>query len=142
MGDFNIYFHHEKRNHIKTALEERDIINPITERYGRDKAPNTHARGSHPIDAIFCSRSIEMIMGGYEEGMNEISDHQAIWMDITMDSILGVDRGVFQKPLTRKLQIQNKKVTRRFNQAIERQIRQHKMVEKAEELMEIARNTR
>ena len=66
-----------------------------------------------------------MIMGGFEEGMDKISDHRAIWMDITMDSILGVDRGVFQKPLTRKLQVQNKKVTRKFNQALEKQIRQH-----------------
>ena len=139
MGDFNIAFHHAKRNSIETALEERDIINPITERYGKADAPNTHSRGSHPIDAIFCSRSIEMIRGGFEEGMDEISDHRALWMDITMDSILGVDRGVFQKPLTRKLQIQNKKVTCKFNRALEHQIRKHNLVEKAEKLLEIAR---
>ena len=142
MGDFNIAFHHSRRNHIEKALEERDIINPITERYGRDDAPNTHTRGSLPIDAIFCSQSIDMIMGGFEVGMDEISDHRAIWMDITMDSILGVDRGKFQKPLTRKLQIRNKKVTQKFNRALDTQITQHRMVEKAERLLEVARTTK
>ena len=49
--------------------------------------------------------------------------------------MLGEDRGVFDKPLTRKLQIQNKQVTQRFNQALEAQIKEHRMVEKAEALL-------
>ena len=140
MGDFNMQFR-QKKNTMEKALEQRDIINPITSRYGRTRAPNTHAWGSYPIDAIFCSWTIEMIRGGFDEGMDEISDHRAIWMDITMDTILGVDRGVFQKPITRKLQIRNKNVTRRFNRHLEQYIDKHGLIEKAQTIMEIARST-
>ena len=142
MGDFNNPPGQKETRSIEKELAERDIINHITQRYGEGLAPNTQARGSHPIDAIYCSRSIDMIRGGFDKGMDEISDHRAVWMDITMDTLLGVDRGVFQKPINRKLQVKNKKVTDRFNRAFERQIIKHKMIEKAEKLMEIARKNK
>ena len=79
-----------------------------------------------------------MIQGGYDPGMSEISDHRLLWMDITIDSLLGVDRGTFQQPRTRNLQTRNKRVTQRFNTEFETQIANHKLVMKAEELIRVA----
>ena len=80
-----------------------------------------------------------MIRGGFNGVMDEISDHRALWMEVTMDLVLGIDRGVFQRPITRKLQIRNMKVTSKFNQALESQIDQHGLITKAERLLNIAR---
>ena len=78
---------------------------------------------------------MQMVQGGYGPGRPEVSNHRGIWAKFTLDSILGEDRGVFDKPLHRKLQIRNKIVTQRFNKSFETQLEQHRMVEKAEELM-------
>ena len=134
MGDINQTLKTEPTG-LEKQLNERGIIDHVRERYGKEKAPNTHYRGSRPIDAIFGSESLEMIRGGYDPGQTEISDHRSIWGEFTLDSILGEDRGAFQKPKTRKLQIKNKKVTKRYNKEFERQIRIHRLLEKGEALM-------
>ena len=135
MGDINQTLVIEERG-IERQLKDRGIIDHIRERYGKEVAPNTHYRGSRPIDAIFGSETLEMIRGGYDPGQPGISDHRSIWGEFTLDSILGEDRGAFEKPRTRKLQIKNKKVTKRYNQAFERQISIHRLLEKGEQLME------
>ena len=135
MGDFN-HAMGTKREGIEAALETRGIIDHIRQRYGRDSAPNTHYRGSKPIDAILASETLELVRGGYDPGDPIVSDHRSIWAEFTLDSMLGEDRGIFDKPLQRKLQIQNKVVTERFNRALEEQIARHRMVDKAEALLD------
>ena len=133
MGDFNMIMKGGEST-LEKELTDRGIIDHIQTRYGRNNAPSTHKRGSAPIDAIRGSDTLEMIKGGYDGGMQEISDHRLIWADFTMDSLLGANRGSFHKPKLRKLQSTNKKVTDRFNKVLEQQIKIHKVLAKAEEL--------
>ena len=133
MGDVNQRLE-QVPSGLEMQLNRRGIIDQVRQRYGPTEAPNTHYRGSAPIDAIFASETIEMVRGGYDPGEPGISDHRSIWCEITINSLLGVDRGVFEKPLTRKLQIKNKKVTKRFNKAFEYQLTCHRMEERAEAL--------
>ena len=141
MGDFNIQFT-TTRSTLEQQLHHRNIHDPIRERYGVENAPNTHRRGSKPIDAIFASDAIEMIQGGYDAGYPELSDHRAIWMDITIDSILGIDRGIFPRPINRTLQAANPRIREKFNKEFERQLEYHNLVEKATVLEESAREYR
>ena len=73
MGDFNTPINGKSK--IEKELRERGINDVIQGQYGYRQAPNTHARGSNPIDAIFMSETIPIIQGGYKRGFPEISDH-------------------------------------------------------------------
>ena len=132
MGDFNAPITGESR--LEQELEARGIGDIIQRTYGYATAPNTHLRGSKPIDAIFASETINITQGGYDKGHPEISDHRMIWADITLDSLLGVDRGDLTRPRGKKLQISNRAVTHRFNRLFVQQITHHKLLQKAREL--------
>ena len=101
MGDFNIPLN--GKSNLERQLQERGIRDVVQERYGAVNAPNTHKRGSNPIDGIFASESIEMVKGGYDGGQDSISDHRLIWADITLDSILGVVQQAEDNGKERKL---------------------------------------
>ena len=131
MGDFNMAINGKCK--LERELNERGIRDIIQERY-QTKPPASHARGSQAIDGIFATENITMISGGYEPGKSEISDHRMIWADITLDSCLGIDRGEIVRPKGRKLQTNNPKKLKRFNREFERQIKIHKLVEKARDL--------
>ena len=54
MGDLNQPLDENPRG-LEQQLLERGIIDHVRQRYGKDTAPNTHYRGSKPIDAILAS---------------------------------------------------------------------------------------
>ena len=140
MGDFNTEIN--GRSEIVKEFDKRGLRDAIQSRYGHADAPNTHVRGSKPIDAIFISDTINIIKGGYDRGRPEISDHRLIWVDITLDNLLGEDRGDISRPRAKRLQLSNRVVTERFNRNIMRQINQHNMLGKARKLeMEIGEKT-
>ena len=132
MGDFNINLN--GRSQIEQELRARGIEDVIQARYGRENAPNSHKRGSHVIDGIFASETLEMIKGGYDKGMDEISDHRLAWADFTLDTLLGIDRGELVRPRGKKLQITNKARSKRFNKIFRTQMRHHRILHKARKL--------
>ena len=132
MGDFNMPINGTSR--LERELKERGIYDAIQRHYTYQKAPNTHARGSEPIDAIFVSDTIPLIRGGYEQGFTEISDHRMLWIDVHMDDILGGDRGDITRPRAKKLQITNRAVMTRFNKEFMKQINNHRLLEQATQL--------
>ena len=132
MGDFNVAL--EGHSKIEKELQERGLEDAIRSTYGHMDAPNTHVRGSTPIDAIFISDTINITRGGYDRGRDEISDHRLLWVDITMDSLLGKDRGTIERPRGKRLQISNRVVTMRFNKLLMKQIIQHNLIPKARKL--------
>ena len=83
MGDFNTPINGTGR--LEKMLQIRGIKDVIQTRYGYSRAPNTHSRGSRPIDAIFTSETIEMVKGGYKEGYEEVSDHRMVWAEFSMN---------------------------------------------------------
>ena len=132
MGDFNVALKGQSK--LEKELKDRGIEDVIRSTYGYADAPNTHVRGSHPIDAIFTSDTIHIAQGGYDKGRPEISDHRMLWVDITMDSLLGVDRGDITRPRAKKLQVSNRVVTTRFNRLLMKQMIKHNLVSKARQL--------
>ena len=72
-----------------------------------------------------------MEKGGVEEGTRIISDHRLIWADITLDSILGEDRGTKQAMRGRRMKTTNKRAMKQFNSILQKEIKQHNLEGKA-----------
>ena len=132
MGDFNTAI--DGTSTIVRELKDRGLRDAIQSQYGYADAPNTQIRGSKPIDAIFISETLNIIRGGYDRGRPEISDHRFLWADITIDSLLGADRGEISRPKAKRLQISNRVVTERFNRNFMRQMDHHDMLGTARKL--------
>ena len=62
MGDFNLDVTDEDAYLVK-ELKTRGIIERITDRHGKQSAPNTFRWGSRTIDGIFSSKEMEMKHG-------------------------------------------------------------------------------
>ena len=134
MGDFNTALNGSSR--LERALNRRGIYDAIQQRYGQGQSPNSHKRGTHTIDGIFISETVQMIRGGYDGGQDEVSDHRLVWVDLEMDSILGTDRGDLVRPKGKKLQTTNVARTTRYNKLLMEQIRNHRLLQKAKQLDE------
>ena len=132
MGDFNAPL--QGRSLLERELYSRGIHDIIRTTYGYTEAPNTQKRGSQPIDAIYASETIQITQGGYDKGKSEISDHRLVWADITMDLLLGVDRGDITRPRAKKLQTSNRAVTAKYNRLFMQQVIQHRILDKARRL--------
>ena len=139
MGDFNQPL--EGQSRLETRLRERGIEDKLRKHYP-GQAPNTHKRGSKPIDGIFASESITILKGGWEGGMDEISDHRLLWVDVSMDSLLGIDRGDITRPKAKKLQASNQKRVEKFNRLMLQQVYKHKLLVKARNLEEEVKETK
>ena len=109
----------------------RDIV---LEWHGGD-APRTHKRGSHPIDAIFATHSVQCVRAGYagfEDGVqSKRSDHRCLWFDVAINNIFGHEMPLTNKPQARRLKCNDPRVVRTFNQYYFDFLRKHKLHERA-----------
>lgn len=135
MGDFNRDM--SLNRGLRAILEGQGLKDALTERHGQ--GPASHIRGSKAIDGIWVSQNIEMLKGGVEAGNKILSDHRMLWVDLTLDSILGARRGTVDKPSTRRLKTTNKEAVHKFNSILQRELKRHKLVKKAKELWEAVR---
>ena len=133
MGDFNLDVTDEEQYLVK-ELKARGIIERITDRHGKQNAPNTFRWGSKSLDGIFSSREMEVIHCGYRAGDPKLSDHRMAWAEFTKAAVIGVDCGEMFKPPMRRLQCKYKKVVKKFNQLLMKQMNTHKLLQKAETL--------
>ena len=97
----------------------------LIERYG--KAPNTHDRGSLPIDGIFVSEGIQIIQGGYTSFAVSWSDHRWLWTDISTQELLGESMSDRARPIERKATSKIPSVRDKFNLALNEHLMQYDM---------------
>ena len=134
MGDFNLDVT-DSNEYLVKELKKRGIIERITDRHSSEKEPpNTFRWGSRAIDGMFSTKQMEVIRCGYLPGDPRVSDHRMVWAEFTKESILGSDCGEMFKPPMRRLQCKYKKVVKKFNQLLMKQMFNHKLLEKAEKL--------
>jgi hypothetical protein len=92
-----------------------------------DKEPNTHIRGSKPIDGIYHSSNLEIVttkMLSFHEG---VGDHRTTLVDISARSLLGTDGMRISRPYARRLTTSNKKSVTNFIKYVEAQLTKHKL---------------
>ena len=78
-------------------MQEIGVVDGVVDQDNRP-APATYHRGLHSIDRIFLSPSLQPINKGYLQFGYFLSDHQALWINLTMNNICSI-----QPPLARKL---------------------------------------
>jgi hypothetical protein len=71
------------------AIQHTGLREALFSRHGPN-APATFDGGSDPIDGIFVSPSIDIIIGGYFEfGFCPFMDHRGLWLDIHYNNAFG-----------------------------------------------------
>ena len=83
-------------------FEKRELVPDMSSIHG-ENLPETHNNGSHPIDDIFVSQTLEIHAAGYLEHGATLSDHRPIWVDITKQSMIGTKSKLSPTFAARKL---------------------------------------
>ena len=85
----------------------------ITSYHGQSPPP-THQRGSHAIDGIFISDSIQVQKAGYL-GFGEIpGDHRGIWIDVHQRHVLGYKMSDIPRAEARRLKLEDPRVVHKY----------------------------
>ena len=117
----------------KKHLEQLGIREVLLEKYG--SAPATYDRGSNPIDGIFMPTTLNIKQGGYLSfGEGIISDHCALWVDITYRNAFGHNMPLIMQSTARRLNCKDPKVMQRFLSNYEIYVSLHKLNSKAQEI--------
>ena len=89
------------------------------------KPPPTYHRGTHAIDGIFVSHTIQILKAGYLP-FNELpGDHRGIWVDIPQSSILGYRMSDIPTAKARRLKLDDPRVVNRYQEILHQYFRQH-----------------
>ena len=119
------------------TLRIREII---TKKYG--EGPATFFRGSETIDRIFGIEGISIRQGGYGGTYLTPGDHLYPWVDIEQRDIVGEARDDRPTPIFKKATSKIPSVKKEFNRSLNEAVDEHKLHEKAEALVEIARENK
>jgi hypothetical protein len=103
---------------------ERSMVPAITHQHGT-QGPETFSGGSMPIDEIFCSSSLQVKAAGYLQHRQATGDHGTIWIDVTTDSFLGVDRQPLPSYKARRLKCQDPRIVAKYNTVLEKYLTKH-----------------
>ena len=100
--------------------------------------PNTHFRGSQPIDGIYVSPDIEVssfLSLSFHEG---VGDHRTMIIDFTSSSMIGHYQGHIVRPTSRRLTTKQPSSVQNYNNELLSQFTAHRIPER---LHSIATNT-
>jgi hypothetical protein len=91
----------------------------ILERHASESSPPaTYQRNMNrvPIDGIWCNRTLTAVHAGYFAFGDAIpSDHRALWIDFTVEEVLGQDSPPLTKPSARKLKANDPRLVNTYN---------------------------
>ena len=126
----NLTKNHDLQQHLTT--EPILLIDPIRLRHGDlNNLPPTTDKGSYPIDAIFVSPEIaDIIAGGWLQMSNGISDHRPLFIDISIQQLLGKFKNSTQPYTIRRLKCKDKKAVDKYNSILEQQYMYHNTIQK------------
>ena len=99
----------------------------ILERHASDSSPPaTYQRNTSriPIDGIWCNRTLTAVHAGYFAFGDAIpSDHRALWIDFTLEEVLGQDSPPITKPSARKLKANDPRLVNKYNKRATKEVR-------------------
>jgi hypothetical protein len=113
------------------AIQRTGLREVLLERHGQN-APATYNGGSVPIDGIFASQSIEILVGGYFEfGFCPPTDHRGLWLDIHYQVAFGHVMPAVVSPQARRLKTTDPRIVQRYTDSWSQFIVQHDMLARA-----------
>ena len=103
-------------------------LRELTHKYWpSDTEPNTHFRGSQPIDGIYASPDIEssgFLSLSFHEG---VGDHRTMIIDFTSASMIGQYQGHVVRPTTRRLTTKQPSSVRNYNTSLLSLLKEHRI---------------
>ena len=113
------------------ALQHTGLREALLQRHGQN-APATFHGGSDPIDGIFVSPSIDIIVGGYFEfGFCPHTDHRGLWLDIHYRVAFGHVMPAIVTAQARRLKTNDPRIVKKYTDVWSQFIVDHNMLERA-----------
>jgi len=125
---------------IKNMFREVGMAEVITSQHQRP--PETHNRGSHPIDGIFIPLSLlDKCQTGYL-GFGEAlpSDHRALWIDVDAQSICPLEPEAIERPVAQWLQCRDPRIIEKYNTSLWEVLQRDGIAERAQKLAIMVKN--
>ena len=94
--------------------------------------PPTFVRGSRQIDGVWVTKELEIDAACFTPFYFGIGDHRGIIIDIPQKSLIGGENKSIGRPTARKLQCNEEKIWRNYNDRLESYVRRHRIQEKIE----------
>ena len=121
---------------ISLQLHQLGLREAISHQHQERGTAPTHNRGSHPIDGIFISPTLEISSGGYLPFSEFPSDHRLIWIEVPFSTAFGYEMPPLSSPAARRLKLQDPACVQKFIAAYETFIRSHSLHLQAYEIQE------
>jgi hypothetical protein len=113
------------------AFQSLGLREALLHRHGQ-QAPATFNGGSEPIDGIFVSPSIKILLGGYFEfGFCPHTDHRGLWLDIHYNVAFGHVMPPIVTAQARRLKMNDPRIIKRYTDSWSQFILDHDLLERA-----------
>ena len=119
---------------LHTRLEQIGMVSVFKTKFGTGNMPATYHRGKEPIDDIFVTKNIGISRAGMFAFGDGPGDHRGLYVDINMESFIGVDEYKVQRMQARRLISTNPLVTEKFNRLFEQQLQRNHVHEQMDKL--------
>jgi hypothetical protein len=113
---------------MTTWLHQHGLRNSILDKHQiTTNSTPTYHRGSHAIDGIFTSSTINIVKGGYMPFGAFPSDHRGLWIDINYDNAFGYNMPKTITPSARRLKSDDPRIRNKWITSYTEFIKQHKL---------------
>ena len=112
MGDWNTPYDDKDFILWKNKL---GLVDAIAKHISPGKPPPTWDRGTKAIDSICTTSRITVEAAAYLPFGKDTGDHRAQYIDVKMESVLGIKIPSYIKPNARKLELQDLRVVKNYN---------------------------
>jgi len=120
---------------IRDPFRQMGLVEAVTEQHGPE-GPNTHNRGTTPIDGIFIPPLLlpQVTTGYFTFGEGIPSDHRALWIDKPLAAL-----GWFTVPSSiplqaRQLKCNDPRIIKKYNDVLQLQLKAHQLPQCMERL--------
>jgi len=124
--DANKDIHHPD---ITTFYDKFGMTEILINKHGNDTPP-TQNWGSYLIDRLFTTRAILNSQCSYLRGLDAISNHRCLWIDIQEACIFRTTMPVAQAPKVRQLKTEDLRIVKKYLEYLEKHIMTHDLLNK------------
>ena len=126
MGDFNEDITQPSISSFFTSLHMHNLLHSLfNDEYLSSQC--TFNRGTSILDGIFATQGIEAIRGGYLSDTLFESDHNPVWVDISIHSVFGNSSNPLTPHHCRRLKNEDPRVVQKFNNEYNKLLHKHSL---------------
>ena len=129
--DMNKDFTGNVKQLYNMITEELPLTNVLTYMHPLLSPWATYDSGTRPIDAILVSPTLRNIkLGGWLPFGSSIRDHRPAYIDLPLETLIGKHRHEIITSTARRLQINHQKAMNKYIKIVEKEFKQHRILER------------